>query len=111
MNNKLVCVTSIVEYKYMDSFVNYLTERYLFFPEEIDAYTYAGLNGLTKETSTTFVTLELQGDNGLAATYMPISVLSTSSKSDKRNKAKGYYSTSDTEVFRKAFNTLTKNIR
>lgn len=64
--------------------INYLMERYIFIPEEVDAYTWAGVDALTKSNATTFVmeTLDTsyQSDYMLQTTFISFASLQSNSK-------------------------------
>jgi hypothetical protein len=110
-NDKLVCVLAYVDYTYMDSFVKYLAERYLFLPEEVASYTYAGINGLTKETCTTIVTMGIQNSLNLAATYMPMSIISSSAKANTRSRVVRNDFGSKTEAYKKVLSPFVEDVR
>ncbi len=108
-NERLVCVLAYVDYTYMNSFTKYLAERYLFLPEEVASYTYMGINGLTKETCTTIVTVGIQDNLDLAATYLPMSSFSSASKTrsgEKKNEI-----CSMTEEYKKVCATFLESCR
>lgn len=64
-NNKLVSAMAFSNPSDMDELLNYLKERYLFLPEEVDSYTYLGVDALDKEFSKTVAILKLDSSVGM----------------------------------------------
>lgn len=46
----------------MEELLNFLKERYLFIPEEVDKYTYVGMDAIKRADSKTTVMLQLDTD-------------------------------------------------
>lgn len=64
-NNKLVSAMAFSNPSDMDELLNYLKERYLFLPEEVDSYTYLGVDALDEEFSKTVAMLKLDSSVGM----------------------------------------------
>lgn len=61
-NNTLYMVMAMSNPRDMEEITNYLTERYVFFPEEVGAYEYAGVDSYDPSTATTWVVISLDAD-------------------------------------------------
>lgn len=91
-NNKLVSAMAFSNPSDMDELLNYLKERYLFLPEEVDSYTYFGVDALDKEYSKTAAMLKLDSSVGmdymLQTMFMSTEYLSKHSSSSATSLAK-----------------------
>ena len=64
-NNRLVSAMAFSNPSDMDELLDFLKERYLFLPEEVDSYTYFGVDALDKEYSKTAAMLKLDSSVGM----------------------------------------------
>ncbi len=91
-NNKLVSAMAFSNPSDMDELLNYLKERYLFLPEEVDSYTYLGVDALDKEYSKTVAMLKLDTSVGmdymLQTMFISTEYLSKHSSSSAKSLAK-----------------------
>ena len=91
-NNKLVSAMAFSNPSDMDELLNFLKERYLFLPEEVDSYTYFGVDALDKEYSKTAAMLKLDSSVGmdymLQTMFMSTEYLSKHSSSNAKSKVK-----------------------
>ena len=72
-NGKLKSVLAVVPVSKKSSFVNYLTERYAFYPQQLSNYTFVGMDSYSLDNAKTIVTLSVYNTKYLANLYMPAS--------------------------------------
>ncbi len=85
-NGKLVSVAALVKTTYTSRFMDYLTERYLFIPEEIATYTYLGINGVDENNFTTAVAIKVYSSSYLMALYLSKEYLESKGSNIKQFK-------------------------
>ena len=61
-NNRLNMAATMSSPSDQEEIINYLAERYIFSPEQVDEYTWAGVDGLDEAHIKTVVTLRLDAD-------------------------------------------------
>lgn len=81
-NNQLYIAMALSNPKDQEEIINYLSERYIFFPEEIESYTYAGIDAIDREYAKTVAYLKLDTDFKydymLQSTFISIDAVSSS---------------------------------
>lgn len=91
-NNKLVFVGANSSPTYQEEIVNYLKERYIFSPEQIDDHTFAGVDGLDEAHIKTYVTVGIETDNKydymLQTCFMSTELIKPESKQLKAQMSK-----------------------
>lgn len=89
-DNKLYIVMALSSPSNEDEILDYLKERYIFSPEEVQAYTWGGVDGLDDAHITTFVAVKLDADfkyDYMLQTYFMSKDLAKSSAKSKFIKA------------------------
>lgn len=61
-NNKLYIAIASSSPSDEDEIINYLKERYIFMPEEVASYTFAGIDGLDRQHASTLAIVKLDSD-------------------------------------------------
>lgn len=96
-NNRLYIAMALSNPKDEEEILNYLTERYIFLPEEVESYTWAGVDALDEEYAKTIAYLkldtDLKYDYMLQSTFMSIDAIS---------------STKNAKVFTRSINKIMK---
>lgn len=90
-NNKLYMALALSSPADQEEILNYLIERYIFSPEEVDAYTWGGVDGLDEAHIKTFVALKLDSDykyDYMLQTYFMSKELTKSNAKAKAMKMK-----------------------
>lgn len=80
-NGQLDGVLVLISTSKLDSYVNYLKERYAFYPKEIRDYTFVGLDSYSLSDAKTAVALSVYSVNYLSCVYMPAQKFNSSSSS------------------------------
>ena len=66
---KLFSIMTYVKTSYSSNFINYLTERYLVFPEEVASYSYLGIDGVDFDNFNTAVMITVESTTYISALY------------------------------------------
>lgn len=85
-NNKLYIVMALSNPSDEDEILNYLKERYVFLPEEVQSYTWGGADALDEDKIKTLVLLKLDSSfklDYMLQTYFESKELSSNSSSSK----------------------------
>lgn len=78
-NGKLNSVGVLISTSKTTSYVNYLKERFAFYPGQLSNYTFVGMDSYSLETARTVVALRVQDANYLMCLYIPASKFNSSS--------------------------------
>ena len=84
-NGKLAGIVVMMAMSNMTAYTNYLKERFAFFPEQHENYTFLGFDAYTLEQSTTVVALSIYNTQYLSCVYMPTADYKSGAKAPKMN--------------------------
>ena len=84
-NGKLAGIVVMMAMSKMNAYVDYLTERYAFLPEQYENYTFLGFDAYSLEQSTTVAALSIYNTQYLSCVYMPTADFKSGAKAPKLN--------------------------
>lgn len=90
-NDKLIYVQAMSNPTYEKSILNFLFERYMFYPEEVASYTWAGINSLEYDKATTLSLVSL--DSKYKIDYMFVTQYISIEYAKSRSISENKYST------------------